>query len=378
MQTKIIVIQNIISPYRVPMYNEAYSHFGENILFLFSKETDHYRKWDVHKDMKPKFKYEIINSSVIKLTNWAIHIPINLFTLLRKYNPEVIVVAGYSFQTIFTLLYAFFYRKNIILWTAETKETSKYYGFLRRLLRNIIHKRANSFLVAGKTSHNYVRSFDPIKPIFSLNYSIDPALIHLEKHSEAKKKVISGKTIRLLSVGYLEERKGLQYIIPIIHKLQNNGIHVSLDIVGTGSYEKELKTLALKKDHIIFWGHVPYDQLHTHYSQADIFILPTKKDVWGLVVNEAMMFGLPIITTTSAGCHLDLVNKNNGLVYELGEELKVELFIKKIINNKIDIKEFGLNSKAVIAPFNTQNTSNAFISAIESQLALAETRKNTI
>jgi glycosyltransferase involved in cell wall biosynthesis len=67
-------------------------------------------------------------------------------------------------------------------------------------------------------------------------------------------------------------------------------------------------------------GFVNQDKLHNIYLQNDILILPSEQESWGLVVNEAMMSGMPVLTTKNVGCSDDLIIKNKtGEIYTAGD-----------------------------------------------------------
>ena len=145
---------------------------------------------------------------------------------------------------------------------------------------------------------------------------------------------VSGSVYKILFVSRLIERKGLQFVIPQIaglrDELEAKGKGIRLTIVGDGPYREKLETIAKENDVwdvIDFVGQKDKDQIVSFYQDADVFILPSKKEGMPNVVLEAMSCGLPIVMTPCQGS--DELIKDNGFVCapeEFGEKLRILAF----------------------------------------------------
>ncbi len=114
-----------------------------------------------------------------------------------------------------------------------------------------------------------------------------------------------------LYVGRLSREKNLQLLVEAFRELP----HLKLTITGSGPLEKELRRLA--SDNVAFRAHVPNHEIADVYLTHDIFILPSLSEPWGLVVEEALYYGLPVIVSTHVGCHTELVKEgDNGLTFD--------------------------------------------------------------
>lgn len=139
----------------------------------------------------------------------------------------------------------------------------------------------------------------------------------------------SGRVFKILFVSRLIERKGLQFVIPQLPSLRDElearGRGLRLTIVGDGPYRDTLENLAKNHgvyDIIDFVGQKDKDQIVPYYQDADVFILPSKKEGMPNVVLEAMSCGLPIVMTPCQGS--DELVSDNGFVCdasEFGEKL---------------------------------------------------------
>ncbi len=110
---------------------------------------------------------------------------------------------------------------------------------------------------------------------------------------------------RLLCVGRLEPEKGIEYLLRALVSLRDRGLTCSLDIVGTGTLDQDLKTLAGVlglATQVTFHGYVPYGPaLMDVYQQAGVLVLPSLTEGFPQVVNESLSVGLPTIATAVGG-----------------------------------------------------------------------------
>lgn len=127
-----------------------------------------------------------------------------------------------------------------------------------------------------------------------------------------------GRTV-FLTVSRLVEIKNIPLQIAALKRLLKRGLDLELRIVGSGPEEARLRVLAAgREDRIKFSGWV--QELDQIYSGADVFLLSSDREGWGLVVVEAASYGLPVIMT-DVGCAGEIVvNQENGLVVPVGDE----------------------------------------------------------
>ena len=123
-----------------------------------------------------------------------------------------------------------------------------------------------------------------------------------------------GEVKNFLYVGRLAPEKNLELLIYVFNKKPN----LNLTIIGFGILEDKLKAIANKN--ILFTGAIDNEKLPAYYRKADVFILPSKSEPWGLVVEEALNNGTPVIVSDRVGCRKDLVNENTGFVFNHNSE----------------------------------------------------------
>ncbi len=120
----------------------------------------------------------------------------------------------------------------------------------------------------------------------------------------------------ILSVQRLHPAKGLGFLLNAIPDIIKREENCRFIIVGKGDEEKNLKELVERleiKPQVIFTGFIEHNRLPLYYSIADLFVLPTLYESFGLVYIDALCFGVPIITTENGGS-LDIVTPENGIL----------------------------------------------------------------
>lgn len=152
---------------------------------------------------------------------------------------------------------------------------------------------------------------------------------------------------KILFVSRLIERKGLQFIIPQLQKIQDSTEKkVKLVVVGDGPYREQLETITREykvTDMVEFVGQKNKKEIVPFYQNADLFILPSAKEGMPNVVLEAMACGLPIIMTPCEGSK-ELVQDNGYILLtsEMGEK------IQQLLRNKEMLQKLGHNSRRIV------------------------------
>lgn len=115
---------------------------------------------------------------------------------------------------------------------------------------------------------------------------------------------------KFLYVGRLITVKNLQFLISVFNELPD----LELNIIGEGVLKEELQAMAKANVHLL--GYVNNKDLPQYYRSNDVFILASLSEPWGLVVEEALNNGTPVMVSDRVGCNKDLVTKDTGLIFE--------------------------------------------------------------
>ena len=325
MKRRVVLLTEIIAPYRIPVFNVLAARDDINLHVIFLSETDPtLRQWLVHKD-EIRFTYEVLSSVRRRVGSYSFLLNRGLTKALDRAHPEVIICGGYNYIASWQAL-RWANRNTIpfILWTESTSLDQRNHHSWIEALKRWFLTHCEGFLVPGLSSRNYLRELGvPDDSIFTAPNAMDLGLF-TEAAREAK---INAATIRqefslperyFLNVGRLVPIKGVIELLDAYAKLDADvRARVGLVLVGDGALKAELtrKAALISPGTVRFPGFLQKDRLPEIYALADAFVFPTLSDPWGFVVNEAMACGLPIIASDVAGCVADLVHDGeNGTI----------------------------------------------------------------
>lgn len=155
-----------------------------------------------------------------------------------------------------------------------------------------------------------------IYPFSSLpEKEIDKGIRSKEDKEQLRKELGIREERVIVSVGQYIFRKGFDTLLKALSNERNNvGVYIIGGKEPTQEYINIIKERRLKNVHFVDFQ--KKNELIKYYHVADLFVLPTRDDIWGLVINEAMACGLPVITTNQcvAGCELIKPFENGFLV----------------------------------------------------------------
>lgn len=184
-----------------------------------------------------------------------------------------------------------------------------------------------------------------------------------EIRMNARKKLkISEKKV-ILSVGQFIYRKGIDILIKASYGLDEN---VGIYIIG-GKPTKEYIELKEKchEAKIYFVNFLKKSELAMYYQAADLFVFPTREDIWGLVINEALSFGLPVITTRKCVAGLEMIKEGvNGSIVSENNAEQLENKLKLYIDSEIP-DTYCINSYKVATMYTIERMAEVHMKALE-------------
>ena len=154
---------------------------------------------------------------------------------------------------------------------------------------------------------------------------------------------------RFLFSGSFILRKGIDLVASAFNRLVREGYDVELNLVGAGPLEHSLRSkLASVSSRVQMHSFKQWHELASVYARADILVVPSRYDGWGLVVPEGLAAGMPVISTYSTGAARDLIEPDNGWIIPAGDEQALFLAMKSAATLKKDRwKEMSDNARRV-------------------------------
>ena len=178
----------------------------------------------------------------------------------------------------------------------------------------------------------------------------------------------------VLFVGRLAPEKDLHTLLRALCEFKRrHGCCPTLVLVGEGPEESALR--AFGKEHslpILFAGFKQGAELSNYYSAADLFVLPSKSEPWGLVVNEAMQFGVPVVLSEHVGSAPVLLGgKGNetGMTFPVGDAAALYGRITELLSDRERLGVMGQNCKMVIREHTIEKWCEAVLEAVSHESA---------
>lgn len=295
----IIFLSNTPSFYKVNLCNEIGKK--RKLLLVLLGYGDEAVNSHLNDASELKFDFVFLNKGDMYKRNRFI-VFVKLINLLRSIRYKKILYSGWML-TEFNIVSFFLPKdKNVVICESTIWESNM--RGLKGWTKRCIISRMGTALPSG-IPHKAL--FESIGYKGKIHITGSVGLINYGKRC---KNTMSRDKFRYLYVGRLTSVKNLKFLINVFNE---NG--KDLTIVGKGDQEEELKNMAHSNIHFI--GFVDNEKLASIYEQHDIFILPSSYEPWGLVVEEALYWGLPVLVSDKVGCGPDLVQTyKSGLTFK--------------------------------------------------------------
>ncbi|MEM7477910.1 MAG: glycosyltransferase family 4 protein [Planctomycetota bacterium] len=311
-----------IPPYALPVFEEI-DRRVEKLTVLLSTQMEANRHWETdfgNLDIRvqktwthfSKWKHEV-GFSDRKQT----HVPWDTYWQIRDLKPDILVSEELGYRSLFCGMYRALFRSPPLLLVSNLSEhTEKGRGRLRLWLRQWLARRAAATTANSKSGLRYLESIGFSKDeLFLFPYTM-PQIgfeeLPLQRSASQSK--------HLICISELSQRKGIDKFIEGLHSwcTENPNQNIALDLFGSGDQEAQLKKLPTPANlKVKFNGHCDYEQVKAGIANSGILVFPTLADEWGLVVNEALAAGLPVLGSIYSQAVDELIEPGiNGWVFD--------------------------------------------------------------
>lgn len=280
---------------------------------------------------------------------------------INQFKPDVINLPGYYEPAMNIVLFYCRLRGIKVVISSDSTEGDNVNIWWREAIKSFIVSKAHGFFCYGSKSAEYIYKLG-MKPkhILVANNSVDNEKVQTVYDEALTKRDTSKKNYNLrkynfIYVGRLIAFKNL-YNMLVAYKPLNN-TDWGLIILGDGSEDEKLKQYAEENDlnGVRFVEGQQWFDVPKILALADVFILPSYSEPWGLVVNEAMAAGLPVIVSNKCGSAYDLVLENkNGYTFNPYNVEELTGIFKKFVENPSIINSFGEKSQEIIKRFSPE------------------------
>lgn len=352
---KIVFVTNLPSPYRVDFFNELSNYCELTVLYERKAALNRNSEWINKGDRK--YKEWFSSSKPIKTDE---SIGFDLIRKIKKCDFDYLLISGYySPSVIFLILYC--QVKKIPYFIETDGGFNKHDKWYLSTIKKLLVRKAKGIFTTCNDMIDYFRELGYKGNIFKYPFSsihekeiLDKPYTKTEQLELRNDLGITDERI-VVTVGQFIHRKGFDILIKAWKQFENAA---TLYIIG-GNPTKEYINLVneLNLKNIKFLDFMPHDELIKYYCAADLFVFPTREDIWGLVINEAMACGLPIITTNRCIAGVELVkNGQNGYIVKAESEKALQERIFDFFSkNEAEIQDMQNKSLYFIKKYTIEN-----------------------
>lgn len=348
---KILILMTHPAPYRVSFFEELSKYVDLTVMY----ETENYkgddsRDWDIDKRKKI---YKEIYLTKSKKINGDIIKSLGVLRVVNNSYDYVMVMAHGTLCSKIAIIYMRLFGISYILnldgvlpYVIKNENKIKYF------MKKIFYHGAKKYITTGQQSIEYLKYYGINNNLIELYhftsiYNSDVILTTIaDNEKRIIKNVLNIKGKMILYVGRIIPIKGIDALLKVA-KLLSNDNDIEFYVIG-GNVDDKYKNI-IKNNYYKNVHFLPYMDkkiLDKYYKAADVFFLPTEQDTWGLVINEAMAKGLPIVTTKNCGAGVEMIENNkNGFLTNINDILDMADKIKNILKNnetREKMKEYSL------------------------------------
>jgi glycosyltransferase involved in cell wall biosynthesis len=348
---RVALLTEIPAPFRIPLFNELAARERIDLRVLFLSEQDPKRPYPVYAD-EMRFAWRVLpGREVVRGGRWIV-LSSGAGRALRRFDPHVVVVGGWNQPAFWrAALHARLRRRPLVAWVESTARDVRPGRTLTEWPKRALIRACAAFLVPGRASADYLRGLG----VADERIAVAPNAVDTSIFSRASEPIrFDRKTV--LYVGRLDPEKGVDVLLGAMRDVDADLLIVS----HRGSDEARLRGEA--PPNVRFAGRVVRDELARWYGGADVFVLPSRSDQWGMVLNEAAAAGLPLVATEAPGAAHDLIEHGvNGFRVPIGDERALADALRRVLEDDAFRARAGARSRELAQQF----TPAAWADAVE-------------
>lgn len=313
------MLVDVVAPYRVPVFQALAGLVDLHVVTL--AEQDRRREW-------PPISHTGFNATQLRVVPGSqrfsygarpIHLSTGVRRCLRVIRPDIAVVGGWN-QPAFWAALVRPREWSAALWVESTAHDARSGSFVIEQAKRLAVRLADAYVVPGQASRSYLCELGAHGPVVTAPNAVDSRFVaDIARRAEAGVQLRQQLGVRnlLAFVGRPEHAKGIDVALAVTSRL---GPDVGLVILGEASerarWEQEASTYGITR-RVRFEGFVGAARVAAVLGGADLLLLPSRSDPWGLVVNEAMAAACPVVTSPYPGVAEDVAAAGAGEVVPL-------------------------------------------------------------
>lgn len=372
--------------YQAPLFRKLAQHPAIDLMVYFCSDQGVTEKVD--REFMTSFKWDLPLLEGYRYKFLKNYSPWpSIFQPFRLINPgiwgelkrrpyDALLVHGYSTATVWLTFFAAWSKGGRLILRGESNllyPRPWWVRAIKRLVLRTLFKRVQAFLTIGTLNAEFYLHYRvPAERLFLAPYSVDneyfmrqAATICPQREATKGELGIPQGMPVILYCGKLVARKRPGDLLKAFEQLSREA---ALLLVGDGPERPKLEQYARQRGlkNVHFLGFQNQGDLPRFYGIADIFVLPSERDPWGLVLNEAMCYGLPVIATDLVGASRDLIRPGeNGFIYPVGDIGALVSTLQNLLDDSEKRKAMGRSSLKLISDWNYETCVETIIDALK-------------
>lgn len=335
-QYDFVFVTHLPSFYKTNLYNEIAKSCSVFVFFL--GQGSQARTNDFTQQEK-KFDFEVLNQGAFESRSIFNTIK-QLTNTLKTIRYKKLILGGWDLPEFWVL--AFLKPKQLNWLALESSIYESQLSALKSSVKKIFLSRMRGVLYSGEP---HLKLLKKLKYHGQTIKTGGVGLMYMA-NSQANLNPPKKEGLKFLYVGRLAQEKNLKFLVQCFNHLSS----LQLTIIGNGPLSASLQNLA--NNNITFVEHIPYHVLPTYYQSHDVLIIPSIKEPWGLVVEEALYYGLPVLASNRVGSSEDLITfYQAGKLFDPYQEKELLFAVQWMVQNfqavKHNIKNIDFKGRAI-------------------------------
>lgn len=364
---KVLYTTNLPVPYKLDFFKELGKYVDLTVVFERKTASDRETKWLSCKING--FKAFFMKDKACGNEN-AFCPEISKIIKTGKYD-EIVIGAYYTPTGMFAIQYLKAHK--IEYYISSDGGFIKEDNILRKKIKTHFIKGAKGYFSPSMKTDKYLEHYGAKSdliyryPFTSLKHcDLINSLPGKSQKDKLRRSLGVNEEKMIIGVGQFIQRKGWDVLMKAATQLPDNtGVYI---IGGKATQEYlDLKN-KLRLDNIYFLDFKQKDILKNYFIAADIFVLPTREDIWGLVVNEAMGYGLPVITTENCMAGLEIVkNGLNGYIIPVNNPIALTEKLNELLEDSDKCIKMGERSLEYIKEFSIERMAMRYANILDNR-----------
>lgn len=290
---------------------------------------------------------------------------------------DALVIHGHNFATYLLAVAAARIHDTALLMRCDAHlgtASSRGKQMLRRPALGGLYGLFDGFLAIGTKNVEYYRAMGvPKQDIYFAPFSVDNDFFRSRQldADEAtgfrrEHGLDPNRPVILFASKMTPGKRGMD-LVRAYERIRRRGVEAQLVMAGDGFEREAMQQYVADRDipDVSFPGFVNQSELPRWYSVADIFVLPTENDAWGLVLNEVMTASVPVVSTWGAGASYDLIHeKETGFVYDAGNVDALSDVLEKLATDQQKLQKMGEAARELIDEWGLEATVDGYVKAV--------------